>query len=131
MLTGSTLGPYRIVAKLGAGGMGEVFRAHDPRLGRDVAVKVLPPAVAMSPDRLRRFAQEARAAAALSHPNVLAVYDVHDEGETPYVVTELLEGQTLKEALLSGRLAAQSLLASRASTRRFHKAATVGGISTA
>ncbi len=104
MLTGSTLGPYRIVAKLGAGGMGEVFRAHDPRLGRDVAVKVLPPAVAMSPDRLRRFAQEARAAAALSHPNVLAVYDVHDEGETPYVVTELLEGQTLKEALLSGRL---------------------------
>jgi len=104
MLTGSTLGPYRILAKLGEGGMGEVFRAHDPRLGRDVAVKILPPAFASSPDRLRRFAQEARAAAALSHPNVLAVYDVHDEGETPYVVTELLEGQTLRELLAAGRL---------------------------
>jgi Tol biopolymer transport system component len=97
------LGPYRILAKLGEGGMGEVFRAHDTRLGRDVAVKILPPALAASPDRLKRFAQEARAAAALSHPNVLAVYDVHAEGETPYVVTELLEGQTLKEALLRGR----------------------------
>ena len=84
--------------------MGEVFRARDTRLGRDVAVKVLPAAVASRPDRLHRFAQEARAAAALSHPNVVAVYDVHVEGETPYVVSELLEGETLLEALRRGPL---------------------------
>jgi Tol biopolymer transport system component len=87
--------------------MGEVFRARDARLGRDVAVKVLPAAVATRPDRLRRFAQEARAAAALSHPNVLAVYDVQVEGETPYVVSELLEGETLRDALRRGPLPAR------------------------
>ncbi len=101
---GARLGPYEIVAKIGAGGMGEVFRARDPRLGRDVAVKVLPADVSARPDRLRRFAQEARAAAALSHPNVLAVYDVHVEGPSPYVVSELLEGETLRDALQRGPL---------------------------
>ena len=80
---GARLGPYEIVAPIGAGGMGEVFRARDARLDRDVAIKVLPPAVATHTDRLRRFEQEARATAALSHPNVVAVYDVHVEGETP------------------------------------------------
>jgi serine/threonine protein kinase len=105
MLPGARLGPYEIVAPIGAGGMGEVFRARDARLGRDVAIKVLPPGVAARPDRLRRFAQEARAAAALSHPNVLAVYDVHVEGgEIPYVVSELLEGETLLETLRRGPL---------------------------
>ncbi|MBL8137570.1 MAG: protein kinase [Acidobacteria bacterium] len=104
---GARLGPYEIVAKIGAGGMGEVFRARDSRLGRDVAIKVLPADVSARPDRLRRFAQEARAAAALSHPNVLAVYDVHVEGESPYVVSELLEGETLRDALQRGPLPAR------------------------
>ncbi len=107
LLAGARLGPYEIVALIGAGGMGEVFRARDARLGRDVAVKVLPAAVATQPDRLRRFAQEARAAAALSHPNVVAVYDVHTDGETPYVVSELLEGETLREALERGPMPAR------------------------
>jgi len=102
--SGARLGPYEIVAKIGAGGMGEVFRARDSRLGRDVAIKVLPADVSARPDRLRRFAQEARAAAALSHPNVLAVYDVHVEGSSPYVVSELLEGETLRDALQRGAL---------------------------
>lgn len=102
--SGARLGPYEIVAKIGAGGMGDVFRARDSRLGRDVALKVLPADVSTRPDRLRRFAQEARAAAALSHPNVLAVYDVHVEGESPYVVSELLEGETLRDALQRGPL---------------------------
>ena len=84
-----------------------MFRARDARLGRDVALKVLPAAVATQPDRLRRFAQEARAAAALSHPNVVAVYDVHADGETPYVVSELLEGETLREALHRGPIPAR------------------------
>jgi Tol biopolymer transport system component len=101
---GARLGPYEIVASIGAGGMGEVFRARDTRLARDVALKILPPALAQRPDRLRRFAQEARAAAALSHPSVVAVYDVHAEGETPYVVSELLEGETLRDALRRGPL---------------------------
>jgi dipeptidyl aminopeptidase/acylaminoacyl peptidase len=104
MLPGARLGPYEIVVPIGAGGMGEVFRARDARLGRDVAIKVLPAAFATRPDRLLRFAQEARATAALSHPNVVAVYDVHVEGETPYVVSELLEGETLRDALLRGPL---------------------------
>jgi serine/threonine protein kinase len=101
---GARLGPYEIVAKIGAGGMGEVFRARDSRLGRDVAIKVLPADVSARPDRLRRFAQEARAAAALSPPNVLAVSDVHVEGTSPYVVSELLEGETLRDALQRGAL---------------------------
>ena len=74
--TGARLGPYEIVAPLGSGGMGEVYRARDPRLGRDVAIKVLPVAFSADVDRLHRFEQEARAAAALNHPNILAVYDI-------------------------------------------------------
>ena len=101
---GASLGPYVVVAPLGAGGMGEVYRARDARLGRDVAVKVLPAALAGDPERLRRFANEARAAAAISHPNVLAVYDVETTG-TPYVVFELLEGETLREHLSGGAVA--------------------------
>ena len=101
---GASLGPYVVVAPLGAGGMGEVYRARDERLGRDVAVKVLPAGLAGDPERLRRFANEARAAAAISHPNVLAVYDVETAG-TPYVVFELLEGETLREHLSGGALA--------------------------
>ena len=92
---GASLGPYTVVAPLGAGGMGEVYRARDGRLGREVAVKVLPHGLAGDPERLRRFATEARAAAAISHPNVLVVYDV-ETAATPYVVFELLEGETLR-----------------------------------
>ncbi len=101
---GSLLGPYRIVSPLGAGGMGEVFRALDTRLDREVAVKVLPVALAQDADRLRRFEQEARAVAALSHPNILAVFDVGNYEGQPFLVTELLEGQSLQERLEQGAL---------------------------
>src|SRR5262245_16529317 len=97
---GSRLGPYEVIALLGAGGMGEVYRARDPRLDRDVAIKVL----SGGADAGRRLAREARAAGALSHPNVLAVYDVGEEAGTPYIVCELLEGETLRDRLLRGAL---------------------------
>src|SRR5512137_2314912 len=103
-MIGTRLGPYRIVAPLGAGGMGEVYRAHDERLGRDVAVKLLPGAVADDPERLARFEREARALAALSHPNILAIFDFGTEGGITYAVTELLEGETLRRRLEQERL---------------------------
>jgi eukaryotic-like serine/threonine-protein kinase len=99
LASGQRLGPYEIVAALGAGGMGEVYRARDSRLGREVALKVLPSGFATDADRLRRFEQEARAAGALNHPNVLAVYDLGTHEGAPYMVTELLEGETLREQL--------------------------------
>jgi eukaryotic-like serine/threonine-protein kinase len=99
---GSRVGPYDIVAPLGSGGMGEVYRARDPRLQRDVAIKVLPPSFSVDPERLRRFEQEARAAAALNHPNVLAVFDIGTENGSPYIVSELLEGETLRARLNKG-----------------------------
>lgn len=99
---GTRLGAYNIVALIGAGGMGEVYRARDARLGRDVAIKVLPSGVAEDPERLRRFEQEARAAAALNHPNILAVYDIGQHDSAPYIVSELLEGETLRERLNGG-----------------------------
>ncbi|HEX9303466.1 MAG TPA: serine/threonine-protein kinase, partial [Thermoanaerobaculia bacterium] len=102
---GTRLGPYEIVAPLGAGGMGEVYRAKDSRLGREVAVKVLPASFSNDPDRLRRFEQEARAAGVLNHPNVTAVYDIGTVDGSPYVVTELLEGETLRSRLAGGPLA--------------------------
>jgi serine/threonine protein kinase/Tol biopolymer transport system component len=101
---GSRLGPYEILAPLGAGGMGEVWRARDPRLGRDVAVKVLPASFSADPERLRRFQQEARAAGALNHPNITAVYDIGSHEGTTYVVSELLEGETLDTRLGEGPL---------------------------
>lgn len=104
LTAGTRLGPYEIVSSLGAGGMGEVYRSRDTRLRRDVAVKVLPSSVATDPDRLRRFEQEALAAARLNHPNILAVHDIGTHDGTPYVVSELLEGQTLRERLTSGAL---------------------------
>ncbi|HKF45231.1 MAG TPA: serine/threonine-protein kinase, partial [Thermoanaerobaculia bacterium] len=106
---GSRLGPYEVLSQLGAGGMGEVWRAKDPRLGRDVAVKVLPASYSADPDRLRRFEQEARAAGILNHPNVTTVYDVgtNESDGAPYVVQELLEGETLRSVLAGGRLPAR------------------------
>jgi Tol biopolymer transport system component len=96
---GTHLGPYEIVEPLGAGGMGEVYRARDPRLGRDVAVKLVTTDGTPSPDRLRRFETEARAAAQLSHPNVVTVFDVGTHGGRPYLVLELLEGKILRDTL--------------------------------
>jgi serine/threonine protein kinase/Flp pilus assembly protein TadD len=105
LATGSRLGPYEIVSPIGAGGMGEVYRARDSRLGRDVAIKVLPASFSNDPDRLRRFEHEARAAGILNHPNITAVYDVGTVGDAPYVVSELLEGETLRSRLAGGALA--------------------------
>ncbi|HZI64190.1 MAG TPA: protein kinase, partial [Thermoanaerobaculia bacterium] len=107
---GSKLGPYEILAPLGAGGMGEVYRAHDPRLGREVAIKVLPPEVATDADRLRRFEQEARSASALNHQNILVVFDVGRQDGTSYLVTELLRGESLRERLTHGALPARRAL---------------------
>src|SRR5437773_2656559 len=101
---GTRLGPYEILGPLGAGGMGEVYRASDPRLQREVAIKIMPAAVADSPERLRRFEQESLAAARLNHPNILAVYDVGRDAGVPYVVSELLVGATLREAINGGPL---------------------------
>src|SRR5438552_7036372 len=102
VLPGTRLGVYEVTAQIGAGGMGEVYRARDPRLGRDVAIKVLPSAFSADVDRLHRFEQEARAAAALNHPNILAVYDIGTDAGAPFIVSELLEGQTLRERLVAG-----------------------------
>jgi len=101
---GARLGPYEILSPLGAGGMGEVYRARDTRLEREVAVKVLPESFTSDAERLRRFEQEARATGSLNHPNVLAVFDVGRLGDSPYLVTELLEGETLRERLTDGAL---------------------------
>jgi len=104
LTSGMKLGPYDIQSLLGAGGMGEVYRAHDSRLNRTVAIKVLPASFSADRDRLQRFAQEARAAAALNHPNILSIFDIGEEQGAPYVVSELLEGETLRERLRNGPL---------------------------
>jgi len=109
VLAGARLGPYEIVGLLGSGGMGEVYRARDPRLRREVAIKVIPEGLA-DRERLRRFEQEARAAGALNHPNVLAVHDIGTHEGTPYVVSELLEGQTLRQRLEGGALPVRKAL---------------------
>src|SRR6186713_3063602 len=101
---GTRLGPYEIIAPLGAGGMGEVYRARDAKLKRDVAVKVLPATLARDADALARFEREALAVAALSHPNILSIFDFGKEGETVFAVTELLEGDTLRGRLDAGAI---------------------------
>ncbi len=100
---GSRLGPYEILSAIGAGGMGEVYRAKDPRLGRDVAIKVLPTSFSTDTDRLRRFEQEAKAAGLLNHPNITAVYNIGTHDGAPWV-QELLEGETLRSTLAGARL---------------------------
>jgi eukaryotic-like serine/threonine-protein kinase len=104
------LGPYEVLSLLGAGGMGEVYRARDSRLRREVAIKVLPQALSVDAERLRRFEQEALATAALNHPNILAVFDIGTSDGSPYVVSELLEGETLRERLRSGAIPARKAL---------------------
>ena len=101
---GSKLGPYEILAPVGAGGMGEVWRARDARLGREVAIKILPEGFAQHPDRLRRFEQEARVVATLNHPNILAIHDIGTQDGTSYLVSEFLEGNTLRTELADGAL---------------------------
>ena len=101
---GTRLGPYEVLSPAGAGGMGEVYRARDTRLGRDVAIKLLLAGASADPERLARFEQEARAAAALNHPNIVAVHDIGERDGAPYIVSELLEGETLRERLAAGPL---------------------------
>ena len=110
LTAGTKLGPYEIVSPLGAGGMGEVYRSRDPRLKREVAIKVLPQALSLDADRMRRFEQEALATAALNHPNILAVFDIGTSEGSPYVVSELLEGETLRERLRGGSIAVRKAL---------------------
>src|SRR6476661_5384115 len=106
---GTRLGSYEILAPLGAGGMGEVYRARDSKLGREVAIKVLPGRVASDPDALARFEREARAVASLSHPNIMAIFDFGTQDGVAYAVTELLEGETLAARLARGPLPIQQL----------------------
>jgi eukaryotic-like serine/threonine-protein kinase len=107
---GTKLGPYEIQSPLGAGGMGEVYRARDARLNRDVAIKILPASFSVDPERLQRFAQESRAAAALNHPNILSIYDIGNDRGAPYVVSELLEGETLRDRLRNGALSSRKAI---------------------
>src|SRR5258708_6306738 len=123
------LGPYEIVSSLGAGGMGEVYRARDQSLDREVAIKVLPKELASDPDRLRRFEQEARAAAALNHPNILAVYGFSTtEDHAPYLIAELLQGQTLRERLEQGEIPVRKAVEFALQTARGLAAAHARGI---
>ncbi len=104
LAAGTRLGPYEILGQIGAGGMGEVYRARDARLHRDVAIKVLPTSFSADPDRLRRFEGEARAASALNHPNILTIHDIGSDEGAPYLVSELLQGESLRDRLQSGAL---------------------------
>src|SRR6476661_7126799 len=107
---GTRLGAYEILAPLGAGGMGEVFRARDTRLDREVAIKVLPNAVAGDPERVRRFQQEARSASALSHPNIVTIYEIGSSDAVSYIAMELVSGDPLRALLLEGALPVWQLL---------------------
>ncbi len=104
LTSGSRLGPYEIVGALGRGGMGEVYRARDPRLGRDVAIKALSSEFARDPERLARFRREAKTLAALNHPNIAAIYGLEEADGVPHLVLELVEGETLAERLSRGPL---------------------------
>src|SRR5215831_14402179 len=104
LAVGSRLGPYEILGQLGTGGMGEVYKARDTKLDRDVALKVLPPHLARDPVALDRFEREAKAIAALSHPNILSIFDFGNDGGVAYAVTELLEGETMRARLSGGPL---------------------------
>jgi TolB-like protein len=125
---GSRLGSYEVVALLGAGGMGEVYRAHHHTLGRDVALKVLPGTLSHDPDRVARFEREARAVAALSHPNILAIHDFGCDNGVHYAVTELLDGQTLRDLLHTGPVPVPKAMAITTQIARGLEAAHAGGI---
>jgi serine/threonine protein kinase len=110
LVPGTKLGPYEILAPLGAGGMGEVYRAKDARLGREAAIKVLPASLAGDADRLKRFEQEARSASALNHPNIVTIYEIGSSGADSYIAMEVVEGQSLRAAMASGALPTRKLL---------------------
>src|SRR5262245_26610797 len=110
LTTGTKLGPYEIQAPLGAGGMGEVYRARDTRLGRDVAIKVLPSSLSADADRLHRFEQEACAAGTLNHPNILVIHHVDTHDGAPYIVSELLEGETLRKRMSGAPMAQRRVI---------------------
>src|SRR5207248_9902346 len=122
------LGPYQIQTPLGSGGMGEVYSALDSRLGRDVALKILPESFARENDRLERFETETRAVAALNHPNILAVFDIGQHDGSPYMVSELLEGDTLRSWLEKGRLSLSKALDLAAQVARGLASAHAKGI---
>jgi Tol biopolymer transport system component len=125
---GTRLGTYEILSPLGAGGMGEVYRARDARLGREVAIKVLPAERAADPDRRRRFEQEARSASALNHPNILTIHEIGTEGEITYIAMELVEGRTVRELVASGPLPTRKLLDVAAQTAEGLSKAHAAGI---
>jgi serine/threonine protein kinase len=100
----TTIAQYTIVSKIGEGGMGEVYRARDTKLGRDVAIKVLPASLSENTDRLNRFEQEAQAAGALNHPNILSIFHIGTHDGAPYIVAELLEGEELRDRLDAGTI---------------------------
>src|ERR1700682_4742468 len=108
--SGEKLGPYEIVAPIGAGGMGEVYRAKDTRLGRDVALKILPVEMAQDHDRLARFQREARAVAALNHPNVVTVYSVEESDNVHFITMELLEGEPLDRLISANGLPSDRII---------------------
>src|ERR1700729_4652666 len=107
---GTKLGPYEILAQIGAGGMGEVYRARDARRGRDVALKILPEDVSGEPRRAIRFEREARAASALNHPNIVSVYDVGREGDIAYIVSELVDGESLRQVIAEGPVSTRRVI---------------------
>src|ERR1700693_4900718 len=110
ILPGRRLGPYEILSSIGAGGMGEVYQAHDTKLGRDVAIKVLPEAFAHDPERLSRFQREAKMLAALNHPNIATIHGLEQSGDTSYLVMELVSGETLAERVKAGPLGIEEAL---------------------
>ena len=124
---GARLGPYVIRSLLGAGGMGEVYLAHDTKLDRDVALKLLPAELASDADRLRRFELEARAASALNHPAIVAIYDLGQAESQPYISMELVEGQTLRQILQAGSDAAAARVADWRPDRRWSGESPRGG----
>src|SRR5688572_1487104 len=107
---GDRLGPHEILAPLGQGGMGEVYRARDTRLGRELAIKILPPALASDPERLRLLEHEARAASALNHPNIVTIYEIGHADSTFYIAMELVEGASLRDLILEGQVPLRRLL---------------------
>jgi serine/threonine protein kinase len=112
--SGTRLGSFEILSPLGAGGMGEVYRAKDLRLGREVALKVLPEALSEDPSRLARFEQEARSASALNHPNIVTIHEIGREGDTPYIAMELVDGKTVRELCAGGPMPPRKILAAAA-----------------
>src|ERR1700730_17910118 len=107
---GSRLGPYEVLAPIGAGGMGEVYRARDTRLGREVAIKVLPSGLSSDAERLKRFEREARSASSLNHPNIVTIYEIGSADSVSYIAMELVQGEPLRALLLKGPLPARRLL---------------------